>query len=322
MGNTVEVFAYRKRNAQFVLSDQLEIIEGEELNKKYDIKCVDTLEDGLRRDIDAVFICNPTSMHVEVLEKALQAGCNVFVEKPIADTLDSLKGIEDGGYLSDKVVFVGYQNRYHPCIIKLKQLIEVNAIGMIVSVFAEIGESVKNWHKYENYKNLYACKKELGGGVVVTQTHELDYLYYLFGMPKSVYALGGKLSNLDMDVEDVADILMKYEIDSKTIPIVVHEDYLQVPMRRGCRIIGTKGKIEVDLAKATICVYDDAGNISYNEKFNFNRNDMFLAEMKQFLVCIEQTLPSPIPLEEGKKSLEIAMAIKESMQTGMPIKVY
>lgn len=322
MGNTVEVLAYRKRNAQFVLNDKLEIVKGEELNEKYNIKSVDILEDALSRGVDAVFICNPTSMHVEILEKALQAECNVFVEKPVAENLDSLNKMEERVCLSDKIVFVGYQNRYHPCIVKLKQLIETHAIGKVISVYTEIGENVKNWHKYESYKDIYACRKELGGGVIVTQTHELDYLYYLFGMPKSVYALGGKLSDLDIDVEDVADILMKYEIDSKNVPVVLHEDYLQVPTRRGCRVIGTEGKIEVDLVAATICLYDETGNVSYSEKFDFDRNDMFLAEMKEFLACVERGLPSPISLEEGKKSLEIAMAVKESMQTGLPIELY
>lgn len=318
-GDNVEIFAYRKRNAQFVLNDRLEIEEGQDLNSKFGIKCVNSLEEAFRNAIDAVFICNPTSLHVDVLEKSLQAGCNVFIEKPIADNLQSLELMEQRIGLVDKVVFVGYQNRYHPCIVKLKQLIEDHRIGKVVSVYAEIGENVQNWHKYENYKDMYACKRELGGGVIVTQIHELDYLYYLFGMPKSVYALGGKLSDLEIDVEDVADILMKYEIDHTDVPVVVHEDYLQTPTRRGCRIIGTKGKIEVDLIAATICLYDEDGKISYNEEFRFNRNDMFLAEMREFLACIERGISSPMPLEEGKKSLEIAMAVKESICTERPV---
>lgn len=319
MGDSVEIFAYRKRNAQFVLNDKLEIVEGETLNEKYGIKCVDTLEEAFAQKIDIVFICNPTSMHAEILEKAIEADCNVFIEKPIAESIEALGQIEQKIKISDKVFFVGYQNRYHPCMLKIKQLLKEQKIGRIVSVSAEIGENVKNWHKYENYKNMYACRKELGGGVVVTQIHELDYLYYLFGMPKSVYAVGGKLSDLEVDVEDVADILMRYEMDSRKIPVSIHEDYLQVPARRGCRIIGTKGKIEIDLLASTIICYAEEGKVAYKEDFDFDRNEMFLAEMREFLKCVEQKKDSPISFEEGKKSLEIAMAVKESMKTGMPV---
>lgn len=320
-GDSVQILAYRKRNAQFVLNDKLEIQEGEELNAKFHIECVNSLEEGLKKGIDAVFICNPTSLHIDVLEKSLRAGCDVFIEKPIADDLHLLELMEKRICVSGSLVFVGYQNRYHPCIVKLKQFIDEHKIGKIVSVHAEVGENVKNWHKYENYKEMYACKKELGGGVIVTQIHELDYLYYIFGMPKSVYALGGKLSDLEIDVEDVVDILMKYEINCTDVPVVVHEDYLQSPTRRGCRIIGTKGKIEIDLIASTFVLYDENGNISYNEKFEFDRNDMFMTEMNEFITCIEQGKPSPVSLEEGKKSLKIAMAVKESIRTGNPVEL-
>lgn len=319
MGDSVEIFAYRKRNAQFVLNNKLEIVEGETLNEKYGIKCVDTLEEAFAYGIDIVFICNPTSMHADILEKALQADCNIFIEKPIAESTEALKRIEKAVRLFDKVIYVGYQNRYHPCIMKLKQLLGEQKIGSVLSVYAEIGENVKNWHKYENYKDMYACRKALGGGVVVTQIHELDYLYYLFGMPKSVYAIGGKLSDLEIDVEDVVDILMKYEIESKEIPVSIHEDYLQTPARRGCRVVGTKGKIEIDLLASTIVWYDEQGGIACRETYDFDRNEMFMAEMQEFLKCVEQKKDSPISFQEGKKSLEIAMAVKKSMQTGMPV---
>ena len=89
MGYSVEVFAYRKRNAQFVLNNKLEIVEGETLNEKYDVKCVDTLEEAFAQGIDIVFICNPTSMHVDIFKKALEAGCNIFIEKPIAESVET-----------------------------------------------------------------------------------------------------------------------------------------------------------------------------------------------------------------------------------------
>ncbi len=318
-GDCVQVYAFRKRNAQFVLNNKLEIIENEELNTKYGIICVNSLEDAFQKGVDTVFICNPTSMHMEVLAKAIKAGCNVFIEKPIAPNLEGIEEIERLLSENGNTVFVGYQNRFHPCIVKAKTLIERQEIGNILSVNAEIGECVKNWHKYEDYRTMYACRKDLGGGVVVTQIHELDYLYYLFGAPKTVYAIGGKLSDLEIDVEDVVNILMGYEIGERYIPVNVHEDYIQVPARRKCRIVGTKGKMEFNLLSSVFNVYNESGNVTYSETFEFERNNMFLQEMQEFISCIEEKRNTFISFNEGKKSLEMAMAVKESMKTGKPV---
>lgn len=320
-GEKVQVFAYRRKNAKFVLDNRLEIVENSELNEHFEITCVNSLQEAFQQGIKTVFICNPTSMHKDVLLQSLKAGCDVFIEKPIADNMDKFEEIEEILQRNGNIVFVGYQHRYHPCIIQTKALLDNNEIGSILSVRAEIGECVKTWHKYEDYRKMYACRSDLGGGVLITQIHELDYIYYLFGMPKSVYAIGGKLSDLEIDVEDTVDILMEYDINEKTVPISVHQDYIQNPARRVCQIIGTKGKIEFDLLTHTTTVYDEIGKIKSYCAYEFERNDMFMQEMKSFFDSIENNHDSQISFEEGKRSLEIAMAAKESMRTKEPVQI-
>lgn len=320
-GDAVEIYAYRVRKSSFVLNDQLKIVENEELDIKYGLHCVSSMEEAFKNEVDTVFICNPTSMHLEILEQCIKHDCNIFIEKPISHNLSNFENINEYLERYQKVLFVGYQNRYHPCIQKMKEVIEKKTIGRVVSVNAEIGECVKNWHKYEDYRKMYACRSDLGGGVVVTQIHELDYLYYIFGMPEKVYAVGGKLSDLEIDVEDVADILMTYKIDSYHIPVMIHEDYLQNPARRMCRVIGTEGKVEVDLLKASIDLYDAGGNLIYHELYDFNRNDMFVREMQDFIRSIEEDKAVSISFEEGMKSLEIAMKVKESLERGIAVDI-
>ena len=99
--------------------------------------------------------------------------------------------------------------RFHPCLQRLHELVQEKKVGRILSVRAEIGEYLPGWHTYEDYRQMYASRQDLGGGVILSQIHELDYLYWLFGLPRSVYALGGHLSRLEIDVEDTADILME-----------------------------------------------------------------------------------------------------------------
>jgi predicted dehydrogenase len=122
---------------------------------------------------------------------------------------------------------VGYRMRFHPCLTLLYSLIQKQMIGRILAVRAEIGEYLAGWHVYEDYRQLYASKKELGGGVILTQIHELDYIYWLFGLPKRIFAVGGHLSSLEVNVEDTVDILMEYAKNGASIPISVYLDHIQ-----------------------------------------------------------------------------------------------
>lgn len=312
----LNIFAYRVRNASFVLDSKLNVIQGASLEKQYPITTLYSLEDAWARGIDAVFVCNPSSLHRDILEQAVEHDCHVFVEKPVSNCLDGLDELVRRSEEKQLVTFVGYQNRFHPCIEAAKHLLDTDAIGDVVAVNAEIGENVKQWHKYEDYRTMYACRKDLGGGVVLSQIHELDYIPYLLSAnPHTVYAVGGKLSNLEIDVEDVASILLTVPLGGREIPVHIHEDYLQSPPSRGCTIIGTAGKLTFNLLQSVLTVYDADGGKVMEKAYEFERNDMFRKEMRLFLEALEMGGSSPIPLREGIKSLKIADAVKQSMET-------
>lgn len=316
-GEKDEIYAYRVRRAEFVLDNKLNVVSEGGLEDQYKIKTISNLREAEKLDIDCVFICNPTSLHMDVLLWAAQNNLHIFVEKPISNNDANIDKLSQLIRNNGKITFVGYQNRFHPCIKKAKELISSGSIGRVVMVNAEIGENVTKWHKYEDYRQMYACKEKLGGGVILSQIHEIDYLIYFLGMPKQVYALGGKLSDLEIDVEDVASILLEYEIDGYHVPVSIQEDYLQSPPTRKCRIVGTSGKVEFDLLGSYIAAYDENGKTMYEESFEFERNDMFLEEMGMFLDAVEgKKEDGLITIEEGLKSLKVALAAKQSLQTG------
>ena len=130
--------------------------------------------------------------------------------------------------------------RFHHGIKLMKSLIDKNEIGSILSVTVENGSFMPDWHPWENYQISYASQKKLGGGVVLTQIHEIDYLYWFFGKVDDVYSFTEKLTDLQIDVEDYSVSLLKFK--NKIIE-ELHLDYFQKPSVRSCKIIGTKGQI-------------------------------------------------------------------------------
>lgn len=317
LGTEVELAAYRVRGLARTLTDQLEIEPEVDVATKYGLKVFHDLDQALATAPDAVFICNPTSLHLPVALKAAQAGCHLFLEKPLSHDLEGVDELMRIVQAKGLVTLVGYQMRYHPCLKRLRTWVQEQAVGRILAVRAELGEFMPAWHRYEDYRTMYAARADLGGGVILSQIHELDYLGWIFGWPATVYALGGHLSALGLDVEDTASLLMATVVDGAPIPVHLHLDYLQAPPTRTCQVLGDSGKLLVDLRSATALRYDGQGNLVEEVQFpDFQRNTLFLDETRHFLACIQGVATSAIPLATGLQSLRVALAAKASMASG------
>lgn len=314
LGDTLEVLAYRVRRHSTVLTDKLQIEPGSSLEEKYGVTVFDNLDAALAQKSDAAFVCNPSSLHVTAALAAVRAGCHSFIEKPLSHNLDQVDELIEVLERTGRVGFVAYQLRFHPCLQRVRQLLDGQAIGRTIAVRAEVGEYLPDWHKYEDYREMYAARRDLGGGVVLSQIHELDYLYWFFGFPKKVFAVGGHLSRLEVDVEDVASILM----DCAGIPVHLHQDYVQRPPSRTLEIIGDAGKILVDFRVPSVQVFDEHGEQTALEVFaDFERNQLFLDELTHFLACIDGKEKPLVSVRDGAQSLRMALAAKESLETGL-----
>ena len=317
LGNDVEILAYRTRGNPEVLTDTLKVEEGSCLEEKYNLQIITDLDQALCRKPDAVFVCNPSSLHIPTAIKAAQAGCNLFVEKPLSHNFKHVKALISLVESRNIKTVVGYQMRFHPCLLRLRTLLQEQIIGRVLTVRAEVGEYLPGWHTYEDYRQTYGARQDLGGGAVLSQIHELDYLYWLFGIPKHVYALGDHLSSLEIDVEDTVEILMSCFKDGYLIPVSLHQDYLQRPPNRTCQVIGDTGKILVDLRALTVNVFDNQGKqVEVNSYAGFDRNQLFIDELKDFLGYLQGRETSLVDLREAAQSLRMALAAKESLATG------
>lgn len=321
LGEEAEILAYRVRGLQRTFSDTMQIRDKVSLEEEYHIRSFASLKEALLEKPGLAFITNPTNMHIPCAIQCAKAGCHLFLEKPISDSLEGIDELQKTAQDMGIKIFVGYQNRFHPAICAVKEVLEAGSLGKILSVHSVVGERLTTMHTYEDYKETYMARKDMGGGVVTNQlVHEMDYLYYLFGRPVSVYALGGTIGNLGIDVEDNCDALFLMENGAERVCVNVHADFYQSPPSRFVKVIGEKGQIEADLINGTLkkTVSDVTEHTAFTE---FVRNDMFIEELKLFLSCVKEGGKEAITLEDGIVSLKMAMAIKESMQTGGVVNV-
>lgn len=319
LGSDVSFIAYRVKRLKRLFDDNLNVVEGQSVAEAYNIVEFDDLDKALEEKPDIVFIANPNSMHMACALKVAKSGVDIFLEKPVSNNMEGVDELINIVHEKKLVLYVGFQMRMHPCIVRLKQSIEKEVIGRVVSVDCHMGELLTGMHKYEDYRTMNESQTATGGGVVLCQIHEIDYLYWLFGMPTEVYCIGNKYSDLEIDVEDSASTIWKYK-NGQGFSIMLHQDFLQKPPIRRCRVIGTEGQIEIDLLKNQFVLF---GKDSIQEEtfHEFSRNDMFMKELEIFLGYVKTRKPQTLTLEDGVCSLKIALAMKKSMSEGIPIKL-
>ena len=313
-GNEPEILAYRVRRLQQTFSDEMKIRDGVNLEEEFGITVYQDLDEALAQKPDIAFITNITAKHMECALKVAKAGCDIFLEKPISDTLDGVDELQRIVKEKGLVVYVGYQNRYHACIQKVKSLLEQNVIGRLISVDNEFSERLATMHTYEDYSTTYMARSEMGGGPVLNlQIHALDYLQWLFGVPKAAYAVAGTNSQLKIDVEDFASTIYRVELENgTTIPVYSHTDFLQFPPVHVVKVVGEKGRIEANLNEATVKLYVEGELVEEKSYPDFVRNDMFIRELKDFIDCVQTRREPEMSLAQGVVGLKMALAAKRS----------
>jgi len=284
------------------------------------VKIVRSMSECLKENPDAVIIANVSSLHIPIATKFAKSGIDLFVEKPLSN---SLRGTKNLAVLIKKkklITQIGCQFRFHKCINEIKKLISSNRIGKIISVRAECGSFLPDWHPYEDYTKSYAARNDLGGGVVLTNIHEIDYLYWFFGEISELFSLTGKHSHLKISADDLSVATIRFK---NGIIAELHLDYFQKPDFRSCKIIGTKGMIYWDSDANKVLLYDNKKNkwVKVLEWPNYDRNFMFKAELVHFLDCIKRRRLTINPLErDGIRTLKIGLAIIKSSKMKRVIK--
>jgi len=279
------------------------------------------LNAALNEQPDVVLVTNPTSLHVETACKALQAGAHVFLEKPFGHSLDGVAEVLDEARQRKRQLMVGYNLRFHPGLQRTRELLMQQAIGSVVSARVEAGEYLPDWHPWEDYRHGYSARRELGGGPVLTFSHELDAACWLLGAPSRIMAMASHASSLEIDTEDVAELVLQFASG----PLAsVHVDFARRPPRRSIELVGEQGVLRWEYDEGRVLHYAPATRQWRIEEGDrrFERNAMYLAELRHFVSCARGEIERPlIDGEQGAAVLAIALAGLRSSATGRAIDV-
>ena len=277
-----------------------------------------SLSDALAHHPDAVIIANPTSLHLKTAIPSAEMGCSILMEKPVSHTLDGIadlkKALQNGG----GSFLTGFQFRFNPGLSQIHQWLQEGKIGQVISAHVCWGEYLPNWHPWEDYRKSYSARPDLGGGVVNTLSHPLDYLRWLLG---EVEKLSAEVSHqgLELDVEDTAEINLAFKSGALGH---VHLDYVQRPPEHTLKIVGSTGTITWDNATTITRCFTPLKN-DWEEVLpppGFERNLMFLAEMKHFIQVAKKQVSPCCTLEDGLAAVKLAQAIYRSSQDGCLVK--
>lgn len=194
------------------------------------------LESALAWKPDAVVVATPHIHHVPQAVSALRAGAHVLIEKPVSDRLDRAEELLAAERQSGRKAFVVCNMRFHPAVAGLRDNLEL--IGAVRYARAHYGNYLPNMRPGADYRTLYCARAATGGGVMLDAIHEVDYLTWLLGPVTAVQGVKAKLSDLDIDVEDFANIVLAHKGGAHS---VITLDYLRPWKRRGCEIVGENG---------------------------------------------------------------------------------
>lgn len=260
------------------------------------------LDAALTTPADIGIVATPAHVHVAQAMHFSERGVPVLIEKPLSlrvtDCLD-LAALEARGKAR---ILVGYCLRYHPLFRALEEQIAAGAIGRLYTIRAEVGQYLPNWRPGTDYRRGVTARAELGGGALMELSHEIDLVRALVGLPQSVAAVIGQISELETDVEDVAEIITRHRHAGGDVIASIHLDLFRRVPHRFIRIDGDGGRIELDfVAGKLVTQVTGADPVVVLPPDGFTINDIYLAELQDLL----SGQPPRASLSDGLDTLRI-----------------
>jgi predicted dehydrogenase len=283
------------------------------------IKILTTIEDAISFHPNFAVIATPASTHLSIAKKLVEAGIHIFVEKPLSTSAQGVLELIELCKKKNIVVHLGYNLRFDLAAIAFRNAISQGLVGDIYIAHAEVGKYLPNWRTNRTYSEGVSAQKELGGGVLLELSHEIDYLHWIFGSVSWVKSTLGKVSKLEVDVEDFAELILGIDNPAPGMPSIctLRMDFFRHNKTRFCVAIGELGTIQWRVEEGIVEILQENSNrwkvlfrsettveTSYRSQWQFFLSKLELGQVESNFL-------------EGLRVLEVIDASRVSAISGM-----
>jgi predicted dehydrogenase/spore coat polysaccharide biosynthesis protein SpsF (cytidylyltransferase family) len=273
-----------------------------------------SVSDLVEHKPDVAIISNPTNLHLESIQQVLPHVRGVFIEKPLGASLVGVAELLAEVKRHRTVTFIGYNLQFHPAVRKIREALDAGRIGSPLVFQGQVGQWLPDWHPNEDHKQSYAARKELGGGVTLTLSHEIHLALELFGPVRKVFCVQPTSAHLDVDVDVIADLTLQHANGAIS---QLHLDMLQKPANRIGVISGTLGSIAYDLIRNVVTLQTAEQRETLWSDENYDPNQSYVDQMQTFLNCVrEGRVKHEHDIFKGAASLAIIEAAFASADSG------
>lgn len=286
--------------------------------------CFSKLEEAIEFAPHLAVIASPASFHVDVAQSLARGGAHLLVEKPLSASLEGVSHLIDICGKQNIVLMTGYNLRFLPSLQRFREMLKECGLGRVLSVRCEIGQYLPSWRPDTDYRQGVSARRELGGGVLLELSHEIDYLRWIFSEVEWVQANLSRQSGLEVDVEDTAHLILGFASGAKDHQLIasVNLDFIRHDTTRLCTVICEKGSLRWNGLMGVIEQFE-AGAKEWRELFRHQhqRDDSYLAEWHHFLDCINAKTVPLISGDDGLKVLQIIDAARKASDAGHLVQI-
>lgn len=274
---------------------------------------LNSMDELIRLNPGFAIVASPATTHLRHATKLIEAGIPSLIEKPLCAKPEAAQAFLSLLKNKQNIAAVGYCLRYMPSANVVKSHLDKKCLGAVHTVIAHVGQYLPDWRPDKDFRQSVSARSELGGGVLLELSHELDYLLWLFGDLQIRYSQLRNTNKLDLDVEEIADVVLSNK-DGTLINL--HMDFLQITPKRWCRFIGDKGTMEWDLLQNKVTIQsEDDGQKNY-EREGWDSNQMYTSMLQDFVACIQGADHSSVSISEALNSVLLVQQIKDVAEWG------
>jgi len=286
---------------------------------EHGIRTYGQMEQALAKGPDVALICTPTSLHIPHALVAAEHGCHLFIEKPLSHSLDQVDLLIRITSANNLVTMVGCNMRFHPGPLRIKSILDSAAMGRVYFARIQTCSYLPGWRPWQDYRQSYSARPELGGGCVLDCIHEIDLARWYLGEPKFVYSITRNLGALGIDAEEISEVLCEF---NSGVVGSIHLDYVSRSYERSAHIIGEKASLFWSYKEAAVLLYlaEKEAWERYPHPLNYDTNLMFADELAYFVSCVQKSQRTYNEVDEARRTLTLALAAKESSLKGQPVR--